>query len=102
VLYGFSLFRGARGVSQGFLVSAPGPPLVFGILTDVFGRGRMPAWGAGVLLGLLGGAQFLISAETFAMTVLFAALGSVLALCYRHGPARLRPALQTAAPAPGP
>src|SRR5262249_42506938 len=84
-----------------FLVFAPVPPLVFGILIDVFGRRRMPAWGAGVLLGLLGGAQFLIAAETFAMTVLFAVLGSALALCYRQGRARLGHALKTAAWAAG-
>src|SRR5262249_38714702 len=97
LLYGFSPFMVAQGVSHEFLVFAPVPPLVFGILADVFGRRRMPAWGAGVLLGLLGGAQFLISAETFAMTVLFAVLGSVLALCYRRGRARLAHALKTAA-----
>src|SRR5215813_4337659 len=97
LLYGFSPFMVAQGVSHEFLVFAPLPPLVFGILIDVFGRRRMPAWGAGVLLGLLGGAQFLISAETFAMTVLFAVFGSALALCYRQGRARLGYALKTAA-----
>src|SRR5215813_7030497 len=101
LLYGFSPFMVGQGVSHEFLVFAPVPPLVFGILIDVFGRRRMPAWGAGVLLGLLGGAQFLISAETFAMTVLFAVLGSALALCYRHGRARLGDALKTAAWAAG-
>src|SRR5262249_27530027 len=101
LLYGFSPFMVAQGVSHEFLVFAPVPPLVFGILIDVFGRRRMPAWGAGVLLGLLGGAQFLISAETFAMTVLFAVLGSALALCYRQGRARLSHALKTAAWAAG-
>src|SRR5215471_6506693 len=101
LLYGFSPFMVGQGLHHEFLVFAPVPPLVFGILIDVFGRRRMPAWGAGVLLGLLGGAQFLISAETFAMTVLFAVLGSALALCYRHGRARLGDALKTAAWAAG-
>src|SRR5262249_59072656 len=62
---------------------------------------RMPALRAGLLLGLLAATQFLISAETFAMTVLFAVLGSALALCYRHGRARLGHALKTAAWAAG-
>src|SRR5215470_2803904 len=101
LLYGFSPFMVGQGLHHEFLVFAPIPPLVFGILIDVFGRRRMPAWGAGVLLGLLGGAQFLISAETFAMTVLFAVLGSALALCYRQGRARLGHALKTAAWAAG-
>jgi hypothetical protein len=97
LLYGFSPFMVGQGLHHEFLVFAPIPPLVFGILIDVFGRRRMPAWGAGVALGLLGGAQFLIAAETFAITVLFAALGSVLALCYRHGRARAGHAFKAAA-----
>ena len=97
LLYGFSPFMVGQGLHHEFLVFAPIPPLVFGILIDVFGRRRMPAWGAGVLLGLLGGAQFLIAAETFAMTVLFAVLGSVLALCYRHGRACAGHAVKAAA-----
>ena len=101
LLYGFSPFMVGQGLHHAFLVFAPIPPLVFGILIDVFGRRRMPAWRAGLFLGLLGGAQFLIAAETFAMTVLFAVLGSALALCYRQGRARLRHALQAAAWAAG-
>jgi hypothetical protein len=95
--YGFSPFMVGQGLHHAFLVFAPIPPLVFGILIDVFGRRRMPAWGAGVALGLLGGAQFLIAAETFALTVLFALLGSALALCYRHGRARAGHAVKAAA-----
>jgi hypothetical protein len=101
LLYGFSPFMVGQGLHHAFLVFAPIPPLVFGILIDVFGRRRMPAWGAGVALGLLGGAQFLIAAEMFAITVLFAVLGSALALCYRQYRARLRHALKTAAWAAG-
>src|SRR5215813_3845800 len=97
LLYGFSPFMVGQGLSHEFLVFAPIPPLVFGILIDVFGRGRMPAWGAGVLLGLLAAAQFLIAAEALAMTALFAVLGSVLALCYRHGRARAGHAVRAAA-----
>src|SRR5215472_3678148 len=101
LLYGFSPFMVGQGLSHEFLVFAPLPPLVFGILIDVFGQRRMPVLRAGLLLGLLAAAQFLISAETFAMTVLFAVLGSALALCYRQGRARLGHALKTAAWAAG-
>jgi hypothetical protein len=97
LVYGFSPFMVGQGLKHEFLVFAPIPPLVFGILIDVFGRRRMPTWGAGAALGLLGGAQFLIAAETFAMTVLFAVLGSGLALCYRHGRARAGHAVKAAA-----
>jgi hypothetical protein len=69
-------------------VFAPIPPLAFGILIDVFGQRRLPAWRAGLSLGLLGAAQFLIAAETFAMMGLFLAIASGLGLCYRHGRAR--------------
>src|SRR5262245_9373521 len=101
LLYGFSPFMVGQGLSHEFLVFAPVPPLVFGILIDVFGQRRMPALRAGLLLGLLAAAQFLISAETFAMTVLFAVLGSALALCYRQGRARLGHALKAAVWAAG-
>ena len=47
LLYGFSPFMAGQGLSHEFLVFAPIPPLAFGILIDVFGRRRMPAWRAG-------------------------------------------------------
>jgi hypothetical protein len=84
LLYGFSPFMVGQGLSHEFLVFAPIPPLVFGLLIDVFGDRRLPARWAGLLLGLLAAAQFLIAAETFAMMALFAVLGSALALCYRR------------------
>jgi hypothetical protein len=95
--YGFSPFMVGQGLSHEFLVFAPIPPLVFGILIDVFGPRRRPAWRAGLLLGLLAAAQFLIATETFATMALFAVLGSALGLCYRHGRARLGHVLKAAA-----
>jgi hypothetical protein len=97
LLYGFSPFMAGQGLSHEFLVFAPVPPLVFGILADVFSRRRMSPRRAGLLLGLLAAAQFLIAAETFVMMLLFAALGSVLALCYRRGRDRLGHLAGTAA-----
>lgn len=101
LLYGFSPFMVGQGLSHEFLVFAPIPPLAFGILIDVFGQRRMPAWRAGLFLGLLCAAQFLIATETFATMALFLMLASVLALCYRHGRARLGHALKAAAWAVG-
>lgn len=97
LLYGFSPFMTGQGLSHEFLVFSPVPPLVFGVLIDVFGARRMRARRAGLLLGLLAAAQFLISSETFAMMALFAALASALALCYRHGRERIGHLLRTAA-----
>jgi len=101
LLYGFSPFMVGQGLSHEFLVFAPIPPLAFGILIDVFGRRRMPAWRAGLSLGLLGAAQFLIAAETFTMMALFLVLASALGLCYRHGRARPGHAVKAAAWAVG-
>ncbi len=101
LLYGFSPFMVGQGLSHEFLVFAPIPPLVLGILLDVLGGGRMPARRAGLLLGVLFAAQFLIAAETFTMTALFAVLGTALALCYRRVRTRAGHLLKTAAWAAG-
>src|SRR6516225_9698608 len=93
LLYGFSPFVVGQGLSHEFLVFAPIPPLVFGILIDVFGRRRRPAWRAGLLCA----AQFFIAAETFTMMVLFLVLASVLGLCYRNDRARAAHAVKAAA-----
>jgi len=89
LLYGFSPFMVGQGLSHEFLVFAPIPPLVLGIMIDVLGARRMPWWLAGPLLGVLFAAQFLIAAETFAMMALFTLIGTLLALCYQR--ARRRP-----------
>ncbi len=89
LLYGFSPFMVGQGRSHEFLVFAPIPPLVLGVLAEVLARARWPAWRAGLVLGVLFGAQFLIASETFLMMVLFAAAGVALALCYRAARARI-------------
>ena len=82
LLYGFSPFMVGQGLSHEFLVFAPIPPLVFGILHDVLGEGRMPARRAGLWLGLLFAAQFLIASETFVVMALMSAIGVAVAMCY--------------------
>ena len=89
LLYGFSPFMVGQGLSHEFLVFAPIPPLVLGVLAEVLSRARWRAWRAGLVLGVLFGAQFLIASETFAMLVLFAVTGTALALCYPAVRARI-------------
>ena len=89
LLYGFSPFMVGQGLSHEFLVFAPIPPLVLGVLAEVLSRARWRAWRAGLVLGVLFGAQFLIASETFAMMVLFAVTGTALALCYPAVRARI-------------
>jgi hypothetical protein len=101
LLYGFSPFMVGQGLSHEFLVFAPIPPLVFGILVDVLGRAQMSARQAGLLMGVLYGAQLLIASETFAMMALFSVTGVALALCYRDARARVGHLLKTAAWAAG-
>jgi hypothetical protein len=97
LLYGFSPFMVGQGLSHEFLVFAPIPPLVLGILLDVLGPARMRAHRAGLLLGVLFAAQLLIASETFVMMVLFSVVGVALALCYRGARARIGHLLRTAA-----
>lgn len=101
LLYGFSPFMVGQGLSHEFLVFAPIPPLVLGILAEVLGRARWPAWRTGLALGVLFGAQFLIASETFLMMLLFAVAGAVLALCYRAARARIGHLVRVAAWAAG-
>jgi hypothetical protein len=89
LLYGFSPFMVGQGLSHEFLVFAPIPPLVLGVLAEVLSRARWRAWWAGLVLGVLFGAQFLIASETFAMMALFAVTGTALALCYPAVRARI-------------
>ena len=84
LLYGFSPFMVGQGMSHEFLVFAPVPPLVLGIMLDVLGPRRWPARRAGLVLGLLFAAQFLIAAETFTLMALFAVLGAAVAMRYRQ------------------
>lgn len=90
LLYGFSPFMAGQGLSHEFLVFAPIPPLVFLILLDVFSEGRLPARRAGLLLGLLFAAQFLIASETFVVMALMAVIGCAVALRYQQARQHLR------------
>jgi hypothetical protein len=77
LLYGFSPYLVAHGASHLNLVFVPLPPLIFLVLTRVVRGGPWARWGA--LLGALCVAQFLISAEVLASTVITGAAGLAIA-----------------------
>lgn len=91
LLYGFSAYVVSEGLGHLQMSFVPLPPLIFMALHEVLVRqGPRPhRWG--VVLGLLVTAQFLISPEVLATTVLIAAVGIVLlAAPYRREIDRVR------------
>jgi hypothetical protein len=90
LLYGFSPYLAAHGGSHLNLVFVPLPPLIFLVLAQITpGRARR-AWPWGTALGGLCVAQFLISAEILASTVVVGAIGLVIAAAVRPDAARER------------
>jgi hypothetical protein len=81
LVYGFSPFLVGEGLGHVFLVFAPIPPLLFLCLSELMWRQRRPPWQLGLAIGVLAAAQFYISAEILATTILLllvAAAGVVL------------------------
>ncbi len=78
LLYGFSPYMIGQGNGHLFLLFVPIPPLILAVLDNLLVRERWSPLRAGLLLGLLAGAQYLISSEVLADTVLIAALGIVV------------------------
>lgn len=78
LLYGFSPFVTAHALGHLNLVMAWTPPLALLLLHELLVRRRWPAALVGVLLGLLGAAQFYTTAEVALTTALMAAIGVVL------------------------
>ncbi len=68
--YGFSTYMVGQGIGHAFLTFIPIPPLIFLMVDEIIGRRRWPARRAGMVLGLLCAAQYLISQEILAITVL--------------------------------
>ena len=78
LLYGFSAYEYVEGAHYLFLSFVALPPLFFLALHEALVRRRWdPAW-VGVLLGVIAGVQYLISAELFAAMILIGALAVVL------------------------
>ena len=76
LLYGFSPYELHQAIGHLNLAFVPLPPLIFYAVYNVLIRqsGRAPRWG--VALGALVSAQFLISSEVAATTVVIASLGA--------------------------
>jgi hypothetical protein len=78
LLYGFSPYMVAQGVSHLNLIFVPIPPLILLALDELVVRRHRSARTIGIGLGLLAAAQYMISTEIFASTVVFAGFGVIL------------------------
>lgn len=82
--FGFSPYMIGQGRQHLFLVFLPLVPLFVPLLDDWLIRPRRPPARSGIYVGLLAGAQLLISAEVLLLVVLFAAIAlATLAARYR-------------------
>lgn len=90
LLYGFSPYMVAQGISHPNLFFVPIPPLILLCLNELLVRQRRTSWRVGIGLGLLGAAQYMISTEIFASTCMFAAFGVVLLMLLHWRDVRLR------------
>ncbi len=92
LLYGFSPYMFGEGNGHLHVLFVALPPLILAVLDDLLIRQRWSARRAGLVLGLLGAMQLLISSEVLADTALMAVIGVVI-LALRHPrPARARAA----------
>ena len=85
LLYGFSPYEIAQSAGHLNLTFMVLPPLMFLVLHELAVRqqGRAALWG--VVLGLLATAQFFVSSEMLASTVVVGAIGLVATACFgRH------------------
>ena len=78
LLYGFSAYMVGQGWGHLHLVFVPIPPLVLLTLHELFVRQRRSAPRTGLVLGVLCAAQYLISPEILATTVLISGIGAVV------------------------
>jgi hypothetical protein len=83
LLYGFSPYMLNEGFTHLFLVFVPIPPLLFMLVEDLLITRKWRPVKVGVLIGVLAAAQFLISSETLAISVL-AIVAALVLLVIRH------------------
>jgi hypothetical protein len=83
LLYGFSPFMVAQGLGHLNLLVVPFPPLVLLLLDDLLVRRRGRPLARGLLLGVVLAAEFLVSPELFASTILMALVGLLLLVLVR-------------------
>jgi hypothetical protein len=80
LLYGFCTYQTLLAGGYVFLTFVPFPPIVFLLLYEGLARQQWKPARAGVLLALVCTAQFFVSSEVFASTVLFGCAAVVLYL----------------------
>jgi len=90
LLYGFSPYMAGQGGGHLNLVFVPLPPIIFLVLYEIAARRHGNAWLWGSLLGLLCVAQFFISSEILASTVVIGAIGLIGAAALSPHAARMR------------
>jgi hypothetical protein len=104
LLYGFSPYLVAQGLGHLNLVFVPLPPLIFGVLCHIAAPGPTPTpgpapeprpaprkpWAWGAALALLCVAQFFISIEVLASTVIIGVTGLLAAAVFHPDAARER------------
>jgi hypothetical protein len=90
LLYGFSPYMMAHLLGHPALFIAFIPPLIFLLLDDALVRQRRGPVSTGILLGLLGVAQFLIGQEILLLTALVGALAIVILVSLDPGAVRAR------------
>src|SRR5438128_2093668 len=78
LLYGFSPYMMAHLLGHPALFIVFLPPLIFLLIDDALIRQERRPLATGILLGLLGGAQFLIGQEVLLLTALVAVIAIVL------------------------
>ncbi len=83
LLYGFSPYIAGQALGHLDLSFVPIPPLLLLVLDELLVRQRMRARRVGVLLGLLGAVQFLISPEVLVDCAVMTVIGVVLLVVFR-------------------
>ena len=97
LLFGFSPYIVAEGIAHLHTMFLALVPLIFIVLDEIFVRQRYSARVLGVVLGLLVVAQYFISSEVLASTVLLAIIAAVLVALFNRS--RVRAQLVRALPA---
>lgn len=86
LVYGFGPYMITQSYDHLNLIFVPLPPLILAVVYDLVVRRRWNTLRCGLMLGLLSGAQFLISAEVFADVALLAVIGIVVFALANHRP----------------
>lgn len=80
LLYGFSPYMIGEGNGHLFLTFIPIPPLIFLVLDEIVVRQERSILRYGILLGCLASAQYYISPEVFAMSIVIGLVGLVIVM----------------------